>query len=266
MVAFGQLTPLSLAVLELLHERPMHPYEMHQTMRVRHTDRVVKLKAGSLYHTVERLERMELVEVIETVRSGRRPERTVYALTDAGRDAFAEQVADRLGTPVEEFPGYPLALSLAHALDRRTALAELTRRRQELEQTVAFYRVAVDQLRAMDLERRFWLDVRYILTMREAELAWTSELIAEIETGRLEWKPDQRPDLSEVIGPFDSAAKPAATKPSTTKPSTTKPVATKPTTTNGTHPNDIGRAPDSTTDDGSSNGAGRDQHAKETSG
>ncbi|GAA4999849.1 PadR family transcriptional regulator [Actinopolymorpha pittospori] len=261
MVAVGQLTPLSLAVLELLHERPMHPYEMHQTMRVRHTDRVVNLKAGSLYHSVERLERLGLVEITETVRAGRRPERTVYAVTDAGREAFAAQVADRLGTPTKEFPGYPLALSLAHALDRRTALVELTRRQQELEHTVDFYRLATERLRDMGLEERFWLDVKYLLTMREAELAWTANLIAEIESGRLDWKPDKRSELSEVIGPFDTP---------TSGRRTAKPTATKPTagngdtSTNGTTNDRL--APDGGPGAGSSNGAGPDHHTKETSG
>ena len=57
------LTPLALAVLELLLERPMHPYEMHQTIRDRYTDQVVKVRAGSLYHMVERLHRTELIEI-----------------------------------------------------------------------------------------------------------------------------------------------------------------------------------------------------------
>jgi DNA-binding PadR family transcriptional regulator len=260
MVAVGQLTPLSLAVLELLHERPMHPYEMHQTMRVRHTDRVVNLKAGSLYHSVERLERMGLVEVTETVRAGRRPERTVYAVTDAGREAFAAQVADRLGTPTKEFPSYALALSLAHALDRRTALVELTRRQQELENTVAFYQVATERLRDMGLEERFWLDVKYLLTMREAELAWTANLIAELESGRFEWKPDKGSELTEVIGPFDTP---------TSGRLTARPAGKSSAGNGDTGTNDATndrRAPDGMPGDGSSNGAGPDHHTKETSG
>ena len=46
------LTPLALAVLDLLQERHMHPYEMQQTIRERCTDHVIKVRAGSLYHTV----------------------------------------------------------------------------------------------------------------------------------------------------------------------------------------------------------------------
>ena len=47
-----KLAPLGIATLALLTERPMHPYEMFQTMLARHDDRVVKVRPGSLYHTV----------------------------------------------------------------------------------------------------------------------------------------------------------------------------------------------------------------------
>jgi DNA-binding PadR family transcriptional regulator len=61
-----------LATLELLAEGPKHPYDIHQTMRDRHVDRLVKLTAGTLYHTIDRLARDGLVEMVETSREGRR--------------------------------------------------------------------------------------------------------------------------------------------------------------------------------------------------
>src|SRR6266542_482877 len=97
------LTPLALAVLELLLERAMHPYEMHQLIRDRRIDHVIKLRAGSLYHTVERLHRLDLIEPVETARAGRRPERTVYAITEQGRDAFAARMRDLIQRPEPEY-------------------------------------------------------------------------------------------------------------------------------------------------------------------
>jgi DNA-binding PadR family transcriptional regulator len=79
-------TPLALAILNLLYERPMHPYEMQQLMRERGHDQVIKLKGGSLYSTIERLTAAGLITPVETTREGRRPERTVYAITETGQD------------------------------------------------------------------------------------------------------------------------------------------------------------------------------------
>ena len=50
-----QLKPLCAVALVLLCEKPMHPYEMFQTLRTRGDDRLVKVRPGSLYRSVERL-------------------------------------------------------------------------------------------------------------------------------------------------------------------------------------------------------------------
>jgi hypothetical protein len=47
--------PLALAVLVLLYERPMHPYEMAATLRERRKQDSIKLRYGSLYTVIELL-------------------------------------------------------------------------------------------------------------------------------------------------------------------------------------------------------------------
>ncbi|WP_166348436.1 helix-turn-helix transcriptional regulator [Phytoactinopolyspora limicola] len=182
-----KLTPLALAALELLLDRPMHPYEMHRTMRLRHTDRVVKLKAGSLYHAVERLERLGLVEAEETERSGRRPERTRYRITDAGRRRFAEEVPDLISTVADEYPAFPLGLAFSDDLNQEAVLAALRRRRTELESRIKQEQAQVARVTKIELPDVYWLDLRYTLMVRQAELAFVDQLTAEIESGELDW-------------------------------------------------------------------------------
>src|SRR3954463_16805448 len=107
-------TPLGLAVLDLLLERPMHPYEIRQTIRHRHLDEYVKVKGGSLYHTVERLVADGLIEPVETEREGRRPERTVYAITEAGREEFTDWLDEALGYLQKEYTRFGGALAFMH--------------------------------------------------------------------------------------------------------------------------------------------------------
>src|ERR1700694_476433 len=76
----------SLAVLSLLSERDMHPYEMRRQMHLRHTDELLALKRGSLYHAINQLQRDGLIEPVLTRREGRWPERTVYSGTPDGHD------------------------------------------------------------------------------------------------------------------------------------------------------------------------------------
>ncbi len=108
--------PLALAVLACLTERPMHPYEMAATMRTRGQDASIRLNYGSLYGVVETLLKRGLIEEQEVVREGRRPERTVYRITDDGRGEVDDWLAELLGTPAKEFPRFEAGLSLMGVL------------------------------------------------------------------------------------------------------------------------------------------------------
>ena len=66
-------TPVALSVLNLLAERPMHPYEMRVLMRQRHHDRAFQIRESSVYDTVARLADRGLIEPVEVSREGRRP-------------------------------------------------------------------------------------------------------------------------------------------------------------------------------------------------
>lgn len=183
----AHLTPIALAAMELLHEGPRHPYEIHQTMQEREVWRLFKLTAGSLYHAIERLERDGLIEVVETSREGRRPERTTYRLTDAGRDAFAERLRAMLAEPAPEYPQYAVAVAFLHTLDRADALAQLRRREITLAATIAAERVVAQRLAEQEVHPLFWPDIELRLAQRETELAWTERLLARLESGEIGW-------------------------------------------------------------------------------
>src|SRR5437879_5164057 len=99
-------SPLALSVLELLDEEPMHPYEMATRMRLRHHDEFIRLNFGTLYHTVEVLERNGWIVPVEREKEGRRPERTIYRLSDAGREVLVRIVSDILSQPRREYPHF----------------------------------------------------------------------------------------------------------------------------------------------------------------
>src|ERR1700748_2441980 len=94
-------SPLALAVLALLFERPMHPYEMAATLKQRHKEESIKLRYGSLYTVIELLRARGPTRARETSREGRRPERTVYALTDVGREELLDWMRDLIRDPIK---------------------------------------------------------------------------------------------------------------------------------------------------------------------
>jgi len=183
----GPITPLAVSALALLAERPMHPYEMYQTLVHRSEDRIVKVRPGSLYHTIERLEKHGFVRATGTEREGNRPERTTYAPTDAGLTALAERVGEMLATPVNEYPEFPVAIAEAHNLARQTVIELLTRRLSALRADQEFLEAGVATLEAKRLEPKYWLDVRYLLAMGRAEVDWLEALLHDIRSGAITW-------------------------------------------------------------------------------
>ena len=107
---------LALAVLSYLSQQPMHPYELARTLREHGDDRSIKFNHGSLYMVVQQLAKAGFISEVETSRDGQRPERTVYALTEAGRAEFQDWLRDLVAEPAHEYPRFVSALSLISAL------------------------------------------------------------------------------------------------------------------------------------------------------
>ena len=178
--------PLALAVLASLHERPMHPYEMASTMRERGKEHSIKLNYGSLYTVVDNLAKHGLIEAVEARREGRRPERTVYRLTDTGRIKLDAWMSDLLARPVKEYPQFEAALSLMPVLHPDHVLALLRERIRALEKGITMERLMLDTASKAGLPRLLLIEGEYHLTMQQTELAWVQELADEIEVGTFE--------------------------------------------------------------------------------
>src|SRR5260370_3688898 len=110
------ISPLALSILELLDERAMHPYELAATMRERHHDEFIRLNFGTLYHTVEVLERSGLIVSVEREKEGRRPERTIYEVTESGRELLVKVVGEILAQPTREYTNVAAGLMCMHPL------------------------------------------------------------------------------------------------------------------------------------------------------
>lgn len=179
---------LALAVLGLLQERPMHPYEMASTLRERHKDASFKINSGSLYDTVEVLVRQGWIEPTGTARDGRRPERTVYAHTELGQAEFVRWIDELIRTPAAEFPKFMAAVSYLGALGPHGATEALAERAEQLSQRVAQTKaVLADTVGAGQVPRLFMIEVEYALHTWQAELSWTRRTITEIRDGGLSW-------------------------------------------------------------------------------
>ncbi len=181
------LSPLALAILELLDERPMHPYEMASTMRERHHDMFIRLNFGTLYHTVEMLERNGWILPAEREKEGRRPERTTYTLTESGRGVLTSTLSELLKRPVREYPHFVAGLMFMHHLSAADAANNLKERADELDAHVNKLEHVLAELRERGLTRLSLIEVEHKIAMLEAERNWVRKLEQEITEGKLEW-------------------------------------------------------------------------------
>ena len=178
------LTPLTLAALALLAERPMHPYEMYQLSMQRRDHRLVKIKPGTLYHAVRRLAESGLVAVVGTEREGNRPERTTYEITDDGRDQLQSNVALMLAQVAAEYPVFPFALGEAHNLPDEEVVRLLTTRLSALHETIGEIEAGIAVVQGKNLPWAYWLQLDYLHKVISAQATWLESAITDIGSGR----------------------------------------------------------------------------------
>ena len=174
--------PLGLAILALVFEKPMHPYEMAATLRQRGKDESIRLNYGSLYTVIGSLEKAGFVSAREKERQGARPERTVYAITAEGEAELFDWMRDLVGTPVKEYPRFEAALSLLPILPPDEAKALLQDRARLLQQEVERVRRASAEASGQEGARLFLIEGEYYADMCDAERKWVLGLIRLMDT------------------------------------------------------------------------------------
>ena len=173
---------LALAVLATLAQRPMHRYEIASLIRAHGKDQQMDVKWGSLYTVVQNLAKHGFLEVVGTSRQGARPERTVYRITEAGRQELADWTRELLATPEPEHTRFAAGLSVQMVLPPGEVAELLRGRLAELEKVAAARRAALDE-HLKTIPRLFLVEDEYALAMVEAEAAWVRALVGELDSG-----------------------------------------------------------------------------------
>ena len=176
---------LALALLALLAPgRPMHPYEMATVLRRTGKEQDMDIKWGSLYTVVANLAKHGLIETVDTGRAGRRPERTRYAITGAGRAELHEWMRELVADPAKEQSRFTAALSVLGVLSPDEAAGLLEQRLGRLDAEIEAQRAALTKY-AAEVPRLFLIESEYAQAIRAAEAAWIRSLLAELSDGSL---------------------------------------------------------------------------------
>ena len=178
--------PLALAVLACLGERPMHPYEISQTLRQRGKEKSIRLNYGSLYAVVAALEKHGLIAEREKIREGNRPERTVYEITPAGADEFEDWLSELLSTPTSDPSSLESALSLMAGLPPDQAAGLLQERVNRLDLELRSIAAGNEWSRDHGIPEIFLVESTFREHMTRAERDYAAQLADDIRSGALQ--------------------------------------------------------------------------------
>jgi DNA-binding PadR family transcriptional regulator len=179
-------SPTALAVLGMLMEEPLHPYRMQRLIKERGKDEVINVtQRASLYQTIQRLEREGLITAQKTVRDDKRPERTVYEITEKGRDMALEWMREMLSTVTREYPEFPAAISFLPLLTPNDVLGRLEQRAKIIESELR--RIDGVLREAQAVPRLFLLEMEYLRALHATELSWVNGVVEDLHAERITW-------------------------------------------------------------------------------
>jgi DNA-binding PadR family transcriptional regulator len=161
----------------LARHGPRHGHEIRRIAEITNVGEWGGVSVGALYRELRIMEGEGLVETVRTERVGRRPARTVYAITDEGR--LELQVLREQATRVVHLGPDPLGVSLSFTADGadREELASWLRERRE---SCALAAARLDEERRRLLARGYMGPLQAAVMYRgqlhaETEVRWHDE-------------------------------------------------------------------------------------------
>jgi DNA-binding PadR family transcriptional regulator len=161
--------PLALAMMAILAEGPMHPYEVASTLKARHGEEAIKIRYGSLYSVIAQLVAREWIVAHETAQTGNRPEHTKYRLTPLGKVELESWLRELIAEPAKEYPRFEAALCLMGVLQYADVAERIGERIQRLEGQIARTQADIAGVIATGLDPLFVAEAEYRVAMLRAE-------------------------------------------------------------------------------------------------
>jgi len=183
---------LELAILGILHESPMHGYELRKQLATKLGTFRAAISYGSLYPTLRRLQAAHWItegsadeeqDPAEAPPMTSRRGRVVYKITAEGKERFQELLL-QAGPETFDDPAFGVHFSFFSRTDQQTRIRILEGRRRRIEERREGLRVVL--ARAAERVDAYTLELqRHGLDACEREVRWLEELIATERSGRM---------------------------------------------------------------------------------
>lgn len=174
-----------LVILGLLRKRPLYGYEIKQIIE-EHMGDWTSIAFGSIYFALDKLAQEGFVDKVGTEQEGKRPSRSVYQITEAGRDEFLNLLRQGWQTIERQYFDMDICLFFLNDLPLEEVIGHLRKRQAILQETLNHIQAhRLEQLSDPQVPRLAAAIFDHTLVHTQAELSWTIDLLNKLEQGEI---------------------------------------------------------------------------------
>jgi len=177
-----------LVILGLLRNESLHGYELKHIIE-EHMGDWTKIPVGSIYFALDKLAKEGKIRELSVEREGKRPEKTVYEITQSGEEEFFALLRGCLETNDKEYHEIDIGIAFLDALKPKEAAALFRARVSVLEAEVSrLKKHKAERMRLAEVPPSAKAIFSHSQKHLEAELAWSREVLSELDAGLLSKK------------------------------------------------------------------------------
>jgi DNA-binding PadR family transcriptional regulator len=174
------LTKNDLLVLGFLLERPMHGYEINQALKEENVESWFEISTAAIYYSLNKLRRLGMIAVAQT--RGSSGEKTIYHVTEHGREQFFTSMRDQIDSQQPIRTDYDLGIFMLNRLPQDQAQQLLKRRIAFLNAWRTDLEMQLEATEAHPLKQAI---VHHTIALANLDIEWLTKIteqIAERET------------------------------------------------------------------------------------
>ena len=174
-----------LVILGLLRKAPLYGYEIKQIIE-EHMSDWTSIAFGSIYFALDKMAEEGFVEKVSVEKEGKRPSRSVYQITQAGRAEFLRLLREGWQDVERQYYSLDVCLFFLDALPPEEILAFLRARQSALRETLRHIESHRDEeMTNPEIPPVARAIFEHSLAHTRAELSWVTDLLEKMETSAL---------------------------------------------------------------------------------
>jgi len=174
-----------LVILGILQQRALHGYEIKHII-TQHMDDWTSIAFGSIYFALKKLSEEKLIERIAVEKSGNRPSRSVYQITDTGKEEFMTLLRHSWAEPERHCFSFDIALFFVSALPVDQVRKHLAERTEHLERSLEYLgRHKKEHRQIKKVPKIAFTIMDHSIVHLKAEVKWLKDIARQIDAGEL---------------------------------------------------------------------------------